>query len=320
MARHRVALSILAGVLLASGCGDRSLFSASIWDPFGLRWRLGPHNEPLRIGLCYEYQGVFDIRNWGKTPPWEELRRDLEEQFQRPVDMENLEPFQIAFHLGEGGGLDFALVGAADYLEMTQQGPVGKVLAISKARQRQGVIVASAKSDLTELANLRGKQFAFGPKGDPVLHHATLAYLESNGVPASELRGLIPGQLQHHLSSREAAKEVAYLVGTSAGVIEAEEFDAYPETGGRWFPPPATFSKDLFRVLGRTEPYKVETMPEGPFLASEHVDAQLAEQMRKLLINLHDEHSAAVYALGFSRFTEVTGDPAAEIKRLAASP
>ncbi len=318
--RYRAFLcTAMLPAMLASGCADSPLFSASTWDPLGLRWKLGPPKEALRIGICCQYTGVFDVRNWGKKTPWDNLRRDLENHLGRPVEIETLKPFQIAFHLDETGELDFGLVSAADYLEMIKEGPAGQVLAASVGRVRQGVIVARAGSDITSLSDLKGKFFAFGPLGDPVLATATLAYLEANGVPASELKSILPGQHQHHISSREAAKEVAYLFGTDAGVIEADEFDAYPETGGRWFPPPLTFSKDQFRELGRTEPVKIETIGAGPFLAGKHTDPELVQRMREFLLAANKEHPAALTSLGFSAFRSFEGDPLREIEQLAAT-
>jgi hypothetical protein len=179
--------------------------------------------------------------------------------------------------------------------------------------------VACGCSYIAYLGHLTGNFFAFGPKNDPVLTEATLAYLEAAGVPGSELKSLLPGRHQHHLSSREAAKEVAYLIGTDAGVIEAAEFDAYPETGGRWFPPPVTFSKDQFRELGRTESVRVEAIPPGPFLAGKQTDPELVEKMRRFLLNVHEKHPSAVRSLGFASFHEVPADPTDTLRQMAAS-
>ena len=132
------------------------------------------------------------------------------------------------------------------------------------------MVVARASSSIKQTADLEGRRFAFGPKNDPVLHQAAADVLAEAGVAVSALKTLIPGQLQFHISSREAAKEVAYgITGTEAGIIEAGEFDDYPETGGRWIPFLETFSKDQFRVLGRTPATRVETMGEGPLIAGQ---------------------------------------------------
>ncbi|MFQ5492199.1 MAG: phosphate/phosphite/phosphonate ABC transporter substrate-binding protein, partial [Phycisphaerae bacterium] len=301
------------------GCGEASLFSVSTWDPMGVRFMLDLHNKPVTIGLCHEQKGVFDITHWGEKPPWDAFRKRLQEHLHRPVRFENFEPFQIGFHLDQTGRIDFALLNAADYVKMTEEGTAGKILAISQRRLRQGVIVANAKSDIQSPADLKGRNFAFGPKNDPVLHLAALSYLQANGVDAKDLRSPVLGGLQHHISSKEAAKQIAYVLGTDAGVVEAEDYDAWPETGGRWFPLPETFSKDQFRVLGRTEKVVAETIGEGPFLVGEHVDDELVQAMRAFLIEADRKNRRALNDLGFSGFRAAPADADHEIRKLAAT-
>jgi len=313
-----IVMLLLSGLQI--GCGDKSSFSASVWDPFGLTWRLDPHAEPVRIGLACDYGGIFDVQTWGQKAPWDDLVHELSQHLGRPVVVENLKPFQIGFHLtDETGRLQFALVSAEDYLAMVEEQPVGPVVALSQARHRQGVVVARANSEITETSDLKGERFAFGPSDDPVLHDATVAYLAEAGVPTSDLKTLIPDQLQFHISSREAAKEVAYGLGTNAGVIEAEEFDAYPASGGRWIPFAETFSKDQFRELGRTPATRIDTIGEGPFVAGKRTDRELVDQVRSFLLAAAQENPRVVRSLGFARFRPAPANPADEIARLAAA-
>ncbi|MCP4249074.1 MAG: phosphate/phosphite/phosphonate ABC transporter substrate-binding protein [bacterium] len=324
--RPILVITLLLG-LGVGGCSEGALFSASVWDPFGLKQALGLQGEPVRIGLSHEQRGIFDVSKWGKKAPWDDLVRQLSRRLGRPVVVENLKPFQIEFHLRETQQLDFALVTADDYLMMTEETPVGQVVALSEALVRQGVVVARAGSDVDTVADLKGRHFALGPRDDPVLHLAALAYLGEQGVAKEDLRTLLPGQLQFHLSSFEVAKEVVYglakpvaALATEAGVIEAEEFDAYPEKGGRWIPLATTFSKDQFRVLGRTEPHRVDTMAEGPFIAGAQVEPELVEAVRDFLLTAADEHPEAPQSMGFARFRSAPSDPTDEIKRLATAP
>jgi len=319
MCRRFCLASTLLVAALTAGCGENLLFSASFWDPFGLTHGFGPHAQPVRIGLSHELGGIFDVRFWGKRAPWDDLVRELSDHLARPVVIENLKPFQIEFHLRETGRLHFALITAEDYLAMTEEDPVGQVVALSEARVRQGIIVARAKSSIEGISDLKGKRFAFGPRNDPVLHEATVAYLAESGVAASELKTLIPGQLQFHISSREAAKEVAYGIGTEAGVIEGDEFDAYPSTGGRWIPFAETFSKDQFRVLGRTAATRVDTMGEGPFIAGDRTERELVAKVRDFLLSAEKEHPAVVKSLGFARFRPPPANSTEAIKRLATA-
>jgi len=315
----RIAVPIVLLAALVGGCGETSFFSSSTWDPFGLMYPGGMHAEPVRIGLCCDYRGVFDIRNWGRRAPWDDLTRELSAYLGRPVAVEALEPFQAGFHLRETGRLDFALMNATDYLEANQKGSIGSVLAMSEPRTRQGVVVARATSAIQEMSDLKGQFFAFGPQDDPVLFHATVAALKASGVALSDIRTLFPGQQQCHIASRECAKEIIYGLGTEAGVIEAEEFDAYPATGGRWIPLAETFSKDQFRVLGRTEPVEVISLGAGPWVAGGHADPKVVERVREFLLQADRAHPDVLRSLGFARFRAAPGDPSREIRRLAAA-
>ncbi len=320
MPRCLVLLGVLAMTWSVAGCAEDSGFSSSLWDPFGLARVFGPQQEPVRIGLTHEERGVFDVRQWGRTAPWHEFAQQLSKELGRPVVIENLKPFQIEFHLNETKRLDFALITASDYVGIREEGQAGQVLAISAPRTRQGVIVAKADSGIQTLEDLKGQRFAFGPNGDEVLHKATVALLEESGVPPKELMTLIPGIPQCHISSKEAAKEIAYGIGTSAGVIEAEEFDAYPETGGKWsLFDWYNYSKDQFRELGRTPEVRIETMGAGPFVAGDHTDQELVAAVRGFLLGAREEHPEALHDLGFSRFRAPPADPDDEIKRLAAA-
>jgi ABC-type phosphate/phosphonate transport system substrate-binding protein len=127
---------------------------------------------------------------------------------------------------------------------------------------------------------------------------------------------LVPGLLQFHHSSREAAKEVAYGM-TGAGVIEAAEFDAYPDTGGKWIPFAETFSKDQFRELGRTPQVREDTMGEGPFVAGDQTDRETVDKVRRFLLSAETDSPQVVRSLGFARFRPAPADPMDEIKRLA---
>jgi hypothetical protein len=290
---------ILSTLLLAlTGCAQQSYFSSSLWNPFGII----PEGEPVRIGISYDHGTLLIPTNWVKSAPWDAFARELSKELGRPVAFQNMKPFQIGFHLQPDGLLDFALTEADDLPDIQQEGQPGKILAVSEIRQRVGVIVANAKSQVQTVADLKGQRFAFGPKDDPVLHHAALAFLAEHGVAESDIQVLVPTVLQFHINSREAAKEIAYGPLTAGGVIEAEEFDAYPETGGSTILITESFSKDQFRELGRTKPITVDTMSAGPFLAGSRADPELVEKVRLFLLSAAKEHPQCLHAMGFARF------------------
>ena len=306
---------LLLSAGLAAGCSQAS-FSESIWNPFGVELGFDVGQKPVRIGIVQADKGLLALESWflvRKAPPYAGFRDRFARHLGCGVQVQELQPFQIAAHL-QSGRIQYALVSAEDYQAMTEDGPVGEVLASSVPLTRRGVIVASAKSAIQDLAQIKGKRFAFGPKDDAVLAVATLQALEAAGVAKEdiqkELLPIIPNadRLQYHISSFGAAKEVVYGIGTEVGVIEASEYESLPETGARLLP--LRFAKDQFRVLGETETIHSETSLAGPFLASSQADPETTRKVLEFLSDAHTDNTKALRDIGLARFNVVapTGD------------
>jgi hypothetical protein len=306
--------------LFLAGCQDQK-FTATIVNPLNLKLPFLPYQKPVRIGIAHESAGIFDPATWDVARvgcPWTPLASRLQRHLRLPVQFEDLAPFQVAAHL-QSGRIDFAFLSAEDYVELTDEfGPLGKVIAVSVVRKRQGLIVTRVGSNIETLADIRGRRFAFGPMRDPVLNDATKAALETGGVPLDRIqRELlpVPGAFQHHISSNECAFEIVYGLGTDAGVIEKSEYDAYPDTGGNVLL--RRFSKANFRVLGETAPVRVQTIEEGPFIASLEADAAVVEDVRAFLMAAASRHKSAMDAMGLAAFREPAEDVEEQLRELA---
>ena len=297
-----------------AGCSQTS-FSESIWNPFHLEFSFDITQKPVRIGIVNSHEGLLDMEHWfvvRQASPYARFRDQLGRHLGCGVQIQELEPFQITAHL-QSGRLQYALVSDEDYQAMTEDGPVGQVIASARPLIRRGVIVASAKSDIRSIAEVKGKRFAFGPKDDPVLATAALKALEAAGVAKDdiqkELLPLIPNvdRLQYHISSHEAAKEIVYGLGTVVGVIEESHCESLPETGGRLIP--LRFAKDNFRVLGMTETVQSETSLAGPFIASSQADPEITRKIVEFLSTAQAEHRKALHDVGLARFDMVSAAP-----------
>ncbi len=294
-----------------AGCQSSESREFTLWNPFGFRNPFQPDQPPLRIGMVADTQGVFDPRTWVetfKTPPWEELSKHLSSELKRPVQVEPLTADQIAFHL-QSGRIQFALVSGADVDRILGKTQAFLEIARAEAATRKGVIVADADSGIRSMSELKGKRFAFGPSGDPILDTAAKEALRKAGVTIDDLKREIlpiPGTLQYHLSSFEVAKEIVYG-GTPAGVMDQDEFESLPERGGKFTWKGFTLSRDQFTVLGATDGVPLDTIEDARFLASKTADAALVERLRHVLLEMDRRRREACLSLGFRRFTPPSG-------------
>jgi len=303
----RHAPCVLCSVLLA-GCAASSSSEFSLWNPFGLKLPFSASQPPIRVGMLADDKGVFDPRRLLESlepPPWQELAKALSDDLGTPVQVELYTPQQIAFHL-ESGRLQFALVSGATLEQLREHGGF-EIIASADVSRRRGVIVANADSGIRSIPELSDRRFSFGPAGDPVLDVATRASLEKGGLPIDKIKREIlpiPGTLQHHFSSFESAKEIVYG-GTPAGVMDAQEFEALPDSGGKFTWLGFKFSKDQFNVLGYTEPVAVDTLEDAKFLSALRVDAALRDKVRARLLEMESRHQRSLESLGFARFKPV---------------
>ncbi len=316
---------IIVGMLaasLAAGCSEQT-FSSSVLNPFDFKMPFVPQKEPVRIGIVSRRVGLFDPSTWkiGEVgSPWTPLRLRLERYLDSPVQISPLKPFQVAAHL-QSGRVDFAFLSAREYIDLSKEfGDLGSVIAVSDVLERQGLIVADAKSDIQSLKDIAGKRFSFGPAGDPVLDTKARETLVANGVAIESIKKEIlpiPNTFQHHISSAESAYEIAYGLGTSVGVIEKSEYLDYPESDGSFLL--RTFGKDNFRVLAQTEPVRVDTIAEGPFLAAGDTDEELIQRVQKFLLGASENDQSALNAMGLAGFVTPVGDVNSQLAQLASA-
>ncbi len=314
-----ITLGLLASCV-GAGCSEQT-FSSSILNPFEFKLPFVPQKEPVRIGIVSQQVGLFDPSTWkiGEVgSPWTPLRLRLERYLDSPVQISPLKPFQVAAHL-QSGRVDFAFVSARQFIDLSKEfGDLGSVIAVSDILERQGLIVADSNSEIKTLADIPGNRFSFGPAGDSVLDTKARETLMANGVGIDTIKKEllpIPNTFQHHISSAESAYEIAYGIGTSVGVIDKTEYLDYPESGGSFLL--RTFGKDSFRVLAETDPVRVETIPEGPFIAAGDTDEELIQRVQGFLLSASENDQPALNAMGLAGFVTPVGDVNSQLARLA---
>lgn len=267
-------------------------------------------HSAIRIGVEIDGSTRGDATLASEGPSsadWRPLGDALANRLGRPVQIAPLASPELKDRLRDGR-VQFGLVSARRPQDPTRKTGVLVAVGLGASQVRRGLIVAAASSPVYALSDLVGQRFAFGPAGDPVFDRGAVEALEKSGVPVDSLKKEmipIPGGRQFHETTRGAARAIVYDFGTYAGVIDEAEYLAMNDMGGRFLPGVFTFSKDQFRILGRTQ-----TLPSYPvarlrFVAATQTDAALIRTVRSFLLSADETHPSAVAALGINRFVSV---------------
>lgn len=255
-------------------------------------------NSAIRIGVAIDGPSSLN---------WAPLREALANRLGHPVQIEPSPSSELKDRL-QDGRVHFALVSASRPQDPTRKTGVLVAVGLGASQLRRGLIVAAASSPVYTLSDLVGQRFAFGPAGDPVFDRGAVEALEKSGVPVDSLKKEmipIPGGRQFHETTRAAARAIVYDFGTYAGAIEEAEYRAMNDTGGRFLPGVFTFSKDQFRILGRTETILSDPVARWRFVAATQTDAALIHTVRSFLLSADETNPSALAALGINRFVSV---------------
>jgi len=271
--------------------------------------------EPVRFattrGATESFLDPFQLQgsplDLFSAAPFREVQRGMGNSIGRPTQFMQLNPEQIHAHLASGR-IQFAFVDQGDEQGVCAEG-AGQVIARPVFKDQPptctALFVVPTDSPIKELSDLKGKVVAFGPPNHPALHWAALDALKEAGVQESELRKQlvpIPGSLQFHINSLEAAKAALLKIEAHAGVVEEAEFMRWPETGGNVLGNvlSLSISRDQLRVIGRTR--RVPTFPSGAVIASRRADSELVEKVRAYLTRTVRTQERLTKALGLVRY------------------
>jgi len=176
MTRH----SITRSATLAAAAAAIFL-STSVWADGPVRLNFGVYssNKPSAMVKIFK-------------PTLQELEDRMSARLRRDVDIR----MQIAKDYEQGishltsGKVDFSRFGPASYIEAKRVNQDLKILAVenkNNAKVFYGIIAVNKNSDIQDIAQLKGKSFAFGDEGSTIGRFLSQLHLEKNGVRAADL-------------------------------------------------------------------------------------------------------------------------------------
>ena len=299
----RLLLTLMSVGLLVAQTGCQGAGGASFLSLFGLS------EKPVVVAIVAK-PGTLD-----PFTPHEKLRQAMSKTIKRPVRLDLCFPIQLESNL-KLGFYDFALVTPACYAEMNDRQRF-EILAASVDQAGRvahpAVLVVAADSEIGNVADLRGRKVAFGPRHDARTHHAGLALLSKHGLKKSDLSLSllpVPGSLRHFSKMPEIA--LAVQSGDFAGgfVDESafEEFDRGPAVEG--MP-----DRDKLRVIARTLP-----VPGMHVIQSPKADPAIVRIVSDFLLSADETHPEALRPLLLSAYQKPTAKLCAWSDHLADPP
>jgi phosphonate transport system substrate-binding protein len=126
------------------------------------------------------------------APVLERIQEGLEKRVERPVDihLQIHKSYDDAIDALVAGEVDFVRFGPASYVLAKHRNPRIELLAMEHEdgqKRFKGVIVVRADSAIRQVADLRGKSFAFGDPNSTIGRYLVQAELARGGIHARDL-------------------------------------------------------------------------------------------------------------------------------------
>lgn len=216
------------------------------------------------------------------------LVEHLSNRLGRPIELQIARTYQShAANIGSDG-VDLAYVGPATYVKITAKHGPKPILARLEVDGKpgfQGVIVVREQSPVMELADLKGRSFAFGNRNSTMSFVVPRHLLNNAGVDLNAL-----SHYEHLRNHQDVALGV--LAGYfDAGAVKEEVFWKYRSRGLRALTHSPVISEHLFITRSGLSPDLIEHLRELLLtLADEPNGASLLRSLKKNLTRLVPAH------------------------------
>ncbi len=286
---------VVSAVVVLTGCESTTRHGLSA---------IGLSKKPLATALVIDGKPGAAVQALNPFPNYAALQRVMSDKLDRPVAVDQCFAFQAESGL-KSGWYSVAIVTPTQYARLSES-MACKVLAAPEDEQgrlvRSALLVVPLRSDVHDVAELRGKTVAFGQHDDARTHHAALRLLADAGLEPTDLAldGLpVPGSLRHMPSGRSVAQAV--LAGSAdAGFIDEAEWEALDEKSSADGDP----GREELRIVARTV-----ALPTRLVIASPRLDEATACQVQEFLVSVVATNPEVLEPLeGVSGYRAVGGE------------
>ncbi len=177
--------------------------------------------KPVALHLSFGvYQSDKATEMYRKfTPVLEAIQTDVEKRLGRPTDIEMqiFKTYEDGIEALAKGNVDFVRFGPASYITAKHKNDALSLIAMELEDGRKlfnGCIVVPRDSKITQLADLRGRSFAFGDRNSTIGRYLVQEHLLKAGIHAGDLG-------RHEYLERHDKVAAAVLAGDfEAGAVK----------------------------------------------------------------------------------------------------
>jgi len=273
---------LLAGVLLTLLIGFNASFGETA-DP-----------SVFRVALLPDESASTVIKNN------QGLKQYLESRFGKQVELVVTTDYSSMIEAMRHGRLEMAYFGPLSYVLARSKSNIEAFAALKKngVTTYQAVIIANTGAGISSLADIAGKDVAFGDPASTSSHLIPKSMLLEKGLQAKK------NYQEHFLGSHDAVAIAVQNGNAQAGGLSKPIFESLVE---RKIIDPAKV-----KVIAESKPY-----PEYPWSMRSDLSPALKEKIRRAFLDLNDKAVLAPFkAEGFGPVTDKDYDPIRDLARI----
>lgn len=224
-----------------------------------------PDPDVLKVALLPDENAGTIIKN--NKPLKDYLEKTLGKKIELIVTTDYSSMIEAMRH----GRLDLAYFGPLSYVLARTKSDIEPFVALKKkgSTTYQAVVIASTKSGISKLADIKGKNMAYGDRASTSSHLIPKSMLAEQGMMAKQ------DYQEHFVGSHDAVAIAVQNGHAQAGGLSRPIFESMVERN--------IISLEKVKVLGYSKPF-----PQYPWTMRSNLKPALKQKIRSAFLNIKD--------------------------------
>lgn len=253
-----------------------------------------PDPETLKVALLPDENASTVIKN--NRP----LEIHLEKELGKKIELIVTTDYSSMIEAMRHGRIDLAYFGPLSYVLARQKSEIEPFAAIKQkgSTTYQSVLIVNAGAGIKSIADIAGKNVAYGDKASTSSHLIPKSILAENGLKAGD------NYREHFVGAHDAVAMAVQNGHAQAGGLSKPIFEALVERG--------MIDANKVKVLAESKPF-----PQYPWTMRSNLKPELKEKIRTVFINIKDPAVLKPFkADGFGAIADKDYEPVRELGTL----